>query len=142
MKIKHSAGIALFYKNKMLMIHPTNHGKMNSWGFAKGGIEKGETPLQAAYRETFEEIGLKIPIEELTSKPIIFEYIDKKGKKFKTVYCYVYYLKSIPEDVIDDNWPKHYLQLEEVDEARFMTKEEATEKIFWRFKPLLELFKT
>ena len=140
MKVKRSAGIAIFYNHKMLMVHPTNHGKINSWGFAKGGIEKEETLAEAAIRETYEEIGLKITIQDLQSDPIIFEYVDKKGKKFKTVYCFIHHLKSLPEEIISDEWPKKWLQLEEVDEAKFMNKQEAAEKIFWRFKPLLEHF--
>lgn len=31
----------------------------NSWSFPKGGIEEGETELEAAVREIFEETGLK-----------------------------------------------------------------------------------
>lgn len=41
----------------------------NSWSFPKGGIEEGETELEAAVREIYEETGLKdiTLVEELGS---------------------------------------------------------------------------
>lgn len=36
---------------------------LNKWAFPGGGIEKGETPAEAARREFTEETGLKLPAE-------------------------------------------------------------------------------
>jgi len=33
--------------------------KENSWQFPQGGIDKGESPQEALYRELYEEVGLK-----------------------------------------------------------------------------------
>lgn len=35
----------------------------NMWGLVGGGVKKKETPLQAIVRETYEELGLRIPME-------------------------------------------------------------------------------
>ena len=37
----------------------------NLWSIFGGGIEKGETPKEAAVREIYEELGIKIKQEEL-----------------------------------------------------------------------------
>ena len=36
----------------------------NIWGLVGGGVKKKETPLQAIVRETYEELGLRIPKEK------------------------------------------------------------------------------
>jgi predicted NUDIX family NTP pyrophosphohydrolase len=111
------------------------------WGIPKGGLNLDESPLDAAIRETSEEIGFKVTAEQLTTDPIIFNYNDKKGKKYKVVYCYVLNLDNIPHFVKDNIWPSEMLQIEEVDKAAFYTAEEAEKKIFWRMKNLLTLLK-
>ena len=40
----------------------------NSWSFPKGGIDEGETPLEAAWREVKEETGLGPPELELVGE--------------------------------------------------------------------------
>lgn len=135
---KTSAGIAIICDNKILLAHATNAGD-NMWGISKGGVDLGETTLQAAIRETQEEIGYKVSESKLEDKPLIFVYTDKKGKKYKEVYCYILRLKEKPSFVEGDKWPTHMLQKEEIDKAKFFTKEEAEKKIFWRFKGLLNL---
>ena len=50
----------------------TCHGKIllekrmdcDIWGLVGGGVKKKETPLQAIVRETYEELGLRIPKEK------------------------------------------------------------------------------
>ena len=44
-----------------LLLHytPSNEGKRGQWGFAKGHVEEGETEIQTAKREIFEETGIK-----------------------------------------------------------------------------------
>lgn len=49
-----AGGIVLGPDRKMVLVE--QHG--NSWSFPKGGIEEGETALDAARREIYEETGL------------------------------------------------------------------------------------
>ncbi len=56
----HSCGIFLVNNdNKLLIGHPTNH-KPDFWSIPKGKVEEGETYLQAAIRETFEETNIDL----------------------------------------------------------------------------------
>lgn len=48
----------------------------NSWQFPQGGINEGETPEQAMYRELFEEVGL-------TKKDVKILYASKQWLRYK-----------------------------------------------------------
>ena len=55
-----AAGIFLVNKyNKVLICHPTNH-KPDFWSIPKGKVEDGETLLEGALRETFEETNIDL----------------------------------------------------------------------------------
>lgn len=59
-----SAGAIIFRKedgvNHYLLLHytPAEEGKRGQWGFAKGHVEQGETEVETAKREIFEETGI------------------------------------------------------------------------------------
>ncbi len=59
---------------ELLLCHVTGH---DHWDLPKGGIDAGETPLQAALRETREESGLKLDPAELIELGR-FDYTAKK----------------------------------------------------------------
>ena len=67
-------------------------------------------------------------------------YFAKISDFFKKVFVFLVKIKSLSEintrtEILD----KSRLQASEVDWSAFMTKKEAEDKIFFRFKPLLNL---
>lgn len=52
--------VVLTYNNQALILKrsPSSFSNASKWGFPGGGIDKGETPKQAAVRECQEEIGI------------------------------------------------------------------------------------
>jgi len=54
---RHGVGIALFNKDGKVLIARRFHAA-NSWQMPQGGRGHGETDLQAAFRELYEEVGV------------------------------------------------------------------------------------
>ena len=52
-----NVGIIIFNKDGKILWCKRKQG--DGWQFPQGGIDKGESPLEALYRETYEEVGLK-----------------------------------------------------------------------------------
>lgn len=56
-----AVGCFLEYQEKiLLLLRQDNKSQGNTWGIPGGKLEKGETPINAAIRETFEETGFNI----------------------------------------------------------------------------------
>lgn len=131
-KLALAAGLVVLKDDEILLVHSTN-SPWNQLGIPKGHVEEGEDLLDAAIRETEEEIGIRISRDEIEDRePRNFvDYTDKRGKLYKRVYYFV----ARPNRPVGN----FKLQLKEVDWAGFVPKKEAKKKIFWRFKELLEL---
>ncbi len=96
MKDKHyiSAGCVVLRKDKdkilVLLIYKEWNKKDFGWVLPKGTVESGETPEQAAYRETIEETGienLKI-MEQIDISKFHFKLADGILRE-KTVYWFL-----------------------------------------------------
>ena len=61
----------------------------NEWATTAGHIDIGENPLQAAIREIFEEIGLKLKEENLE-----FLFLEKINASNNNHFKYIYYAKT------------------------------------------------
>lgn len=131
-----SAGLVIIYDNKILLGHPTGSKWYGSYSFPKGHIEEGENKLEAAIRETREEVGLEFDIKTLKTKEEgCINYLDENKVLYKKAYYFVVELNE-PVKLDPTKFDK-----EEIDYAEFLTKEEAEKRIFWRFKSILEYIK-
>ena len=134
--MKISAGILLLLNNKLLLCHPTNASWTGTYSPPKGLIDDGEDLIDAAIRECQEEVGITITREQITDR---FCVPYRKGRNlFKKVYLFKVKINSLEEvGLSSEIVEKNNLQLEEVDWAGFLSRTEVEEKIFWRFKPIL-----
>ena len=136
--IQKSAGIIFIYNNKLLLCHSTNSRWFGFYMPPKGHIEEGETEEEAAIRETFEEIGIQSVPDKIGKKHVIKYF--RGNKIFKEVSIFECRIQSLQETGLESEIiPKSQLQIEEIDDARFMNKEEAAIRIFHRYSELLEL---
>lgn len=128
--MKISAGLVILYQNKILLVHPTNAAWYGTFSVPKGEIEEDEDILEAAIRETKEEIGIEFSNDEIGCVLDHVNYV-RKGKTYKRVYYFIVNL----DYPIDDSL--FTLQKEEVDWVGFLDKEEAERRISPRLKELL-----
>ena len=102
MNKKLSCGILFFNKkNELLLCHVTGN---NFWDLPKGKIEKGETPIGTAIRETQEETGFIAKERELKDLGVfdynknkdlhLFEYIGNKFFSEKQAHCENMYINK------------------------------------------------
>ena len=142
-KIKKSAGVIIILKNeKVLLCHPTKSKWFGSYSFPKGGIEQGESTLDAALRELREETSVVVDKSKISNlkDPIIVDYVNKKGTKYKTITLYTVYINDVSEiDLTSEVIDLERLQVEEIDWAGFLSKSEASVRIFHRISHLLDL---
>jgi 8-oxo-dGTP diphosphatase len=94
-----------------------------SWQFPAGGIEPGETPEEAAVRETLEETGLKVEAERLIGQRVH----PKTGREMSYTAC----------RVIDGE--AHVADEDELDAVAWITLAEIPEYVpYGLFEPVQE----
>jgi|Deesub1362B_J571_1020462.scaffolds.fasta_scaffold00005_243 8-oxo-dGTP pyrophosphatase MutT (NUDIX family) len=97
-----SAGAIIYYENGDRRLYLLLHYPAGHWDFPKGNIEKGESPLDTAKREVYEETGLEdiyfVPGFEkrieyfyrregtLIHKEVIYYLAKSKSKEVKISY--------------------------------------------------------
>lgn len=152
--MKLSAGVLVSFDHKVipgflterkyLFGHPTNQGWYGTFSIPKGEIDDRDSgSLGAALRETREEVGMQLSYKDIENpqNPIIINY-KSGGKTYKKVYVYKAHLTDLtPHAYLFDletlQIKPEYLQLEEIDYARFMSVLMLEDKIFHRFIPLI-----
>ena len=128
-----SAGLVIIQSGAILLGHPKGQKWYGTYSFPKGHVEEGEDLLEAAIRETREEVGITIDPEDVIDlEPQFIDYKDKNGNLYKRVYYFVVSpFQNITQDMIIPD-------KEEIDWAGFILKDAAESRIFWRLKPVLE----
>ena len=139
--VAQSAGLAIVYNNKVLIGHMTGKGWWRTYSIPKGRLDPGESILQAALRETFEEVGIRVPKDLIPSNYLTCPYI-KKGKHYKDVHYYIVQIDSLDQiGLKDEIVPKSQLQMEEIDWAGFVPFKEAKKRIAPVMLPIIENLK-
>jgi len=130
-----SVGIVFNYGKLFLLVHPTGF-KHNNWSYPKGRVESGEDWNEAAIREFQEETGVKLPKNFLDNKKL---YELNPVEKQSGIKHYWYYKHSLTHEEFETYFnsefviPKENLQIEEIDEARFIEIETAKKLISGKF---------
>jgi len=70
-KEKKVVGVAFIKDGKLLIVQSVRSSKNNIWTLVGGGVEKGETEVEAAIREVKEEIHNGFEIREEDLKPVM-----------------------------------------------------------------------
>ena len=115
-----SVGIVFIYENKVFLVKPS---KMSGWSYPKGQIEEGEIEKETAVREVAEETGIQLPLNLLDNYELkeLNPVIKEKG--IKHYWYYTYYLTTLEFKKYFNGLyvlPAEQLQLEEVEDARFV----------------------
>jgi 8-oxo-dGTP pyrophosphatase MutT (NUDIX family) len=83
-----TCGVFIFdSENNFLLCHPTGLNK-HTWSIPKGLHDEGESYVQTAVRETYEETGIKLKTSDLTEIPGFFIY-NNKPKRLKGFFTKV-----------------------------------------------------
>ena len=137
-----SAGIAIIYRNQILMSHAVNAPWFKSWMPPKGKLEEGETEEEAACREVEEECGISIDPSLLGRRHVVPYTKGPSGKKYKEVYIFECRIQSLDEvgipSLIKGEIPKYLLQEEELSDAKFMTKKECEGRVLPRYLAMVD----
>lgn len=87
-------GVLLMNAGKILLGRRTDN---NTWGSPGGGVELGETPIDAAVRETKEETGIDIYAESLIPVAVNYSYNENSIWKSFVFVSYTHDCKPIPQ---------------------------------------------
>ena len=140
--MERSAGIAIIYRNQILMSHATNAPWFKSWMPPKGKLEDGETEEEAACREVEEECGISIDPSLLGRRHVVPYTKGPNGKKYKEVYIFEFRIQSLDEvgipSLIRGEIPKYMLQEDELSDAKFMDKKECENRVLPRYLPMVD----
>ena len=127
-----SAGLLILQDNKMLLAHPTRAPWYGTYTIPKGKVEDGESYIDAALRETKEEVGIDIDTKDIDHNYKVINYTDSKNRIYKKVMYFIA-KPSIPIEI-----DKSKLDKREVNWVGFVDKDDAMDRIFWRFAEMMD----
>lgn len=129
METQYSAGLVIIYDNKILLGHTTGRKWYGSYSIPKGMIELGESALDAAIRETREEVGISISKNLIDKHEHTFTLTSRKGYT-KIVSYYIVKINNLSQIGLNElKVPKTQLQIKEIDWAGFLDYNEAKKRI-------------
>ena len=138
---RRSAGLLLYRRVpelEVLLVHPGGplHARRDVWGVPKGEYPPDEPPLEAAYREFAEELGVAPPDGE----PLpLGEVVQKGGKR---VVTWALEGDVDPADLRSNLftmvWQGRAQQFPEVDRAEWFTVAQARTKVLPAQEPFLD----
>lgn len=106
-----SAGIILEDESSRALVLKANYKQY--WSFPGGWVEDEQTPLEAAVRELEEEAGISLAAESLE-----FAYVINRKSELMQTYQFIFRTTQLYVG------EKLVLQPSEIDEARFVSKDE------------------
>ena len=133
-----SAGVLLYRQTPQIEVFLGHmggpfweHRDEGAWGIPKGLVDEGETLIDAAVRECYEEVGFKVDPKGLTELGFV------KMKSGKEVHAWAYEVEpgteiTISSNTFDLEWPKgsgEIRQFPEVDRASWFDLEQAAKMI-------------
>ena len=133
-----SAGVLLYRQTPQIEVFLCHmggpfweHSDEGAWGIPKGLVDEGETLIDAAVRECYEEVGFKVDRQGLRELGFV------KMKSGKEVHAWAYEVAPATEIMISSNtfeleWPKGSGEIRifpEVDRAEWFTVEVALKKL-------------
>jgi len=142
MNVRVTSGIVFIYKNKIMLVHPSDRKWENSFSYPKGKIDNGESIKDAAIRETEEEIGVKFP-RKFLSKDNLYRLVNRDEEFGGCIKIDYYYLIKLDDNMFNKYFKnlkikKKNLPQGELDWAGFMSDVQSVSKLKNRLKPILK----
>lgn len=139
LETRYSAGLAIIYQGQILLGRSTGRKDKKSFGIPKGGIEEGESKLDAAIRETHEELGIKVDRKLINNNEYTFALTSKRFKYNKVVYYFIVEIDDLSQIGLSGlKVPKRQLDTKEISEARFFNFKDARQSIMISQTSMLE----
>ena len=126
LQTRYSAGLAIIYQGKLLLGKTAGRTNKNSYGIPKGGIEEGENKIEAAIRETREELGIKVSKNLIDKTEFTFVVTSKKYWYNKVVYYYIVNINNLKQlGLKSETVPTKQLDTTEISAAEFFNYSDA-----------------
>lgn len=150
-----NAGVVVFNAQKKVLMCRRVQPKTDGWQFPQGGIEPGETPLQAAQRELFEETSITSVVAVKTiDYALRYEFPENVKQKFRSQgilsdgqdqYWSLFYFTGKDSEInLHTDEPEfdeyEWKNIEEAPDLVWVVKKDVYFKMVKEFKPIIDCF--